>query len=83
MHPKKSTLIWSECRTVDKRYTFHITCPFLDASGESVIQHLRFIYNQNIMTHIVIAGTLRAAGTDECNPEILLTQIVFCSPVTV
>ena len=32
------------------------------------------IPNQNIMTHIVIAGTLRAAGTGECNPEILLNE---------
>jgi type IV pilus assembly protein PilY1 len=30
--------------------------------------------NQNIMTHIVIAGTMRDTGTDdECNPETLLT----------
>jgi hypothetical protein len=32
------------------------------------------ISNQNIMTHIVIAGTLRASGTGECNPETLLTE---------
>ena len=30
--------------------------------------------NQNIMTHIVIAGTMRAGGTGECNPETLLTD---------
>ncbi len=30
--------------------------------------------NQNIMTHIVIAGTMRASGAGECNPETLLTE---------
>ena len=29
---------------------------------------------QNIMTHIVIAGTMRATGTGECNPETLLNE---------
>ena len=32
------------------------------------------IPNQNIMTHIVIAGTMRAAGIGECNPEVLLNE---------
>ncbi len=29
---------------------------------------------QNITTHIVVAGTLRVTGTDECSPDVLLAE---------
>jgi type IV pilus assembly protein PilY1 len=41
------------------------------------------IPNQNIMTHIVIAGTMRATGTGECNPETLLDEAAVNGGTTV
>jgi type IV pilus assembly protein PilY1 len=41
------------------------------------------IPNQNIMTHIVIAGTTRATGTGECNPETLLNDAAANGGTTV
>jgi type IV pilus assembly protein PilY1 len=41
------------------------------------------IPNQNIMTHIVIAGSTRAAGTGECDPAILLNDAALNGGTTV
>ncbi len=39
--------------------------------------------NQNIMTHIVIAGSLRAGGTGECDPATLLDDAAINGGTTV
>jgi type IV pilus assembly protein PilY1 len=39
--------------------------------------------NQNIMTHIVIAGTMRAGGTGECDPATLLDDAAINGGTTV
>ncbi len=62
------------------------TSPCGDLAGSTYLDDLTYyawqgtdiygpgIDNQNIMTHIVIAGTMRASGAGECNPEILLNE---------
>ena len=39
--------------------------------------------NQNIMTHLVIAGTSRATGTGECDPSTLLSDAAINGGTTV
>ncbi len=39
--------------------------------------------NQNIMTHIVVAGTMRAGGTGECDPATLLDDAAINGGTTV
>jgi len=39
--------------------------------------------NQNIMTHLVVAGTSRAGGTGECDPETLLNDAAINGGTTV
>ena len=41
------------------------------------------IPNQNLMTHIVIAGTTRSLGTGECDPETLLNDAAINGGTTV
>lgn len=41
------------------------------------------IPNQNIMTHLVVAGTARATGTGECDPAVLLEDAAINGGTTV
>jgi len=71
------------------------TSPCGDLSGSTYLDDLTYyawqgtdiyganIPNKNIMTHIVIAGTMRAGGTGECNPEMLLTEAAANGGTTV
>ena len=71
------------------------TSPCGDLSGSTYLDDLTHyawrgteiygtgIPNQNIKTHIVIAGTMRDTGTGECNPQTLLTDAAANGGTTV
>ena len=71
------------------------TSPCGDLAGSTYLDDLTYyawqgtdiygagITNQNIMTHIVIAGTMRATGTGECNPATLLDDAAANGGTTV
>jgi len=73
MHPKKSTLIRSECRTVDKRYTFRGN---INITFTSIFCHL--ITDRNPRPASCVDGGFEIGQVCYVINKFLVKRVMFC-----